>query len=143
MEQTAGMIDRWRAGWQRHGLGMWVATSSLPVDDGDLVGIGGCSIRHYAAWNLGFRLRPRYWGRGLAQEIVRAAVTAALQSRPELPITAYLLAGNARSQRTTELAALRLMWRGPDAGNPDPAAVRLLYADRPLTQGVISLLTRD
>jgi hypothetical protein len=70
-------------------------------------------------------------------------VTAAIESHPELPITAYLLEGNERSSRTTELASLRLVWRGPDVGNPDPAAVRLLYADRHLPENVImSMLAR-
>jgi hypothetical protein len=27
---------------------------------------------------------------------------------------------------------LQLLWRGPDAGNPDPDALRLVYADRPI-----------
>lgn len=143
IEQTAQLVDRWRMAWQRHEIGMWVATSSLPSDFGELVGIGGCAIRHDVAWNLGFRLRPRYWGHGLAQEIISAAVTAATQSHPELPITAYHLEGNERSRRTTELANLRLVWRGPDASNPDATAVRLLYADRPLSEHVVSVLTRD
>jgi hypothetical protein len=34
-----------------------------------------------------------------------------------------------------------LVWRGPDAGNPDPAAVRLVYADRPLPGELLGLVT--
>jgi len=143
VDQTALMVERWRGFWERYGTGMWVATSSQPGDMGQLVGIGGCSVRHDVAWNLGFRLRPHYWGLGLAQEIIRAAVTVALQRNPYLPITAYLLEGNERSRRTTELAGLRLAWRGPDAGNPDPTAIRLLYADRSLPPSVITQLVVD
>jgi hypothetical protein len=33
---------------------------------------------------------------------------------------------------------LSLVWRGPDAGNPDPAAVRLVYADRPLAENLLA-----
>lgn len=141
MAQTEPMIDNWRAAWRRDGLGMWVARSAEPGTEGALVGIGGCFVRYGVAWNLGFRLVPRFWGRGHAQEITAAAIAAAVELRPELAMTAYLLAGNERSQRATERAGLRLVWRGPDAGNPDVRAVRLLYADRDLPPGVVRALT--
>ncbi|TQS43152.1 GNAT family N-acetyltransferase [Cryptosporangium phraense] len=139
VEQTLGMVVRWRSGWAHDGLGMWVARTP----GGELVGIGGCFVRYDVAWNLGYRLRPAFWGRGLAQEIVREAVAAAAELRPDLPMTAYLLEGNLRSQRATERAGLRPVWRGPDAGNPDPRAIRLLYADRDLTASEIAVLTDD
>ncbi|MGW4467681.1 GNAT family N-acetyltransferase [Micromonospora sp. NPDC004704] len=140
-EQTATMVDRWLAGWQRDGLSMWVARSTEPAAEGQLVGIGGCFVRFGVAWNLGFRLHPTFWGQGYAQEIIRAAVAAARDVREDLPLTAYLLKGNTRSQRTTERAGLRQVWRGPDAGNPDPRAIRLLYADRDLSPALVKTLT--
>jgi RimJ/RimL family protein N-acetyltransferase len=139
--QTERMIDNWRAAWRRDGLGMWVARGAEPGSEDALVGIGGCFVRYGVAWNLGFRLVPRFWGRGYAQEISAAAIAGALGRRPELPMTAYLLAGNERSQRATERAGLRLVWRGPDAGNPDLHAVRLLFADRDLSPEVVQALT--
>ena len=140
-EQTEQMINNWRSAWQRDGVGMWVARSSEPPLSGAFVGIGGCFVKSAVAWNLGFRLQPPFWGRGYAREISMTAIAAALRQRPDLPITASVLEGNERSQRTTESVGLRLRWRGPDAGNPDPHAVRLLYADRPLTDRVTRLLT--
>lgn len=142
-DQTEAMIDRWQAAWLRDGLGMWVARSAEPATQGQLVGIGGCFIRCGVAWNLGFRLSPIFWGQGYALEIIRAAVSAAREVRADLPLTAYLLEGNTRSQRTTERAGLRLVWRGPDAGNPDPQAVRLLYADQDLSPALVKALTDD
>jgi RimJ/RimL family protein N-acetyltransferase len=139
--QTAAMISRWRAAWERDGLGMWVARGAGPPAEGRLVGVGGTFIRYGVAWNLGFRLAPDFWSQGYAQELTRAAFGAARQVRPELPLTAYLLEGNTRSQRATERAGLRLIWRGPDAGNPDRGAVRLLYADRDLPSTVLRTLT--
>lgn len=141
--QTERMVAKWLAGWERDRLGMWIARSSLPSIEGTLVGIGGCFLRHGIAWNLGFRLVPRFWGQGYAQEISKAAVAAARHSRPDLPITAYLLEGNERSERATERSGLRLIWRGPDAGNPDGHAVRLLYADCELSDDVIQVLARE
>ncbi len=139
--QTAAMIGRWRAAWDRDGLGMWVARDAAPDTAGTLVGVGGTFIRYGVAWNLGFRLSPARRGQGYAQELTRAAFGAARQVRAELPLTAYLLEGNTRSQRATERAGLHRIWRGPDAGNPDPRAVRLLYADRDLPSTLVRTLT--
>jgi len=142
-DQTAALIERNRAAWHRDGLGMWVARSTEAGTEGDLVGFGGCSLRSGVAWNLGFRLVRSYWGRGLAQEIIAAGVGAVKTVGAALPLTAYLLEGNSRSQRAIERAGLHPVWRGPDAGNPDPGAVRLLYADRELTPSLVAALTEE
>jgi hypothetical protein len=34
-----------------------------------------------------------------------------------------------------------VLWRGPDVGNPDPDAVRLVYADRPLSGELLDRVT--
>lgn len=143
IDQTARMIERWRAAWQRDGLGIWMARAAHSPSQGQLVGIGGCAVRYDVAWNLGYRLCPRFWRRGYAQEIIATAVRAARDLRPDLPVTAYLLEGNSPSQRATERAGLHLVWRGPDAGNPDPEAIRLLYADQDLAPALVRQLTDD
>jgi len=60
---------------------------------------------------------------------------------PRLPVVAYLLEHNHGSRRTAERAGLNLLWRGPDHGNPDPAAVLLIYSDRDLDGHLIAELT--
>ncbi|MFC4017876.1 GNAT family N-acetyltransferase [Micromonospora sp. GCM10011542] len=135
--QTNRMVDNWRAAWRRDGLGMWTAYSA----DSTFVGIGGCFIRYGVAWNLGFRLRPQFWGQGYAQEISAAATTAARSLRADLPMTAHVLEGNERSRRAVERTGLRLTWRGADAGNPDASAIRLLYSDRQLSEETVNALT--
>ena len=40
-----------------------------------------------------------------------------------------------------EKAGLTLVWRGPDAGNPDPDAVRLVYADRRVDGELLDRIT--
>jgi RimJ/RimL family protein N-acetyltransferase len=134
--KTERMIGSWRAAWERDGLGMWTAWAG-----DEFVGIGGCFVRYGVAWNLGFRLRSACWGRGYAQEISAAAMLAARRRDAELPVTAYLLEGNDRSLRAVERTGLRQVWRGPDAGNPDAAAIRLLYSDRPLSPDALKALT--
>jgi len=129
---TRSMLDRAEAGWRAHGLDIWTVRRR-DDPEGVLVGVGGCSIRAGVAWNVYYRLARDAWGHGYAQELVAAGRAAAARLRPELPVVAYLLEHNEGSRRAAERAGFQLVWRGPDAGNPDPAAVRLVYADRPLS----------
>ncbi|MGZ4643601.1 MAG: hypothetical protein ACXVX8_15890, partial [Blastococcus sp.] len=57
---------------------------------------------------------------------------------PDRPVIAYLLEHNVQSRVRAEKAGLSLVWRGPDAGNPDAAAVRLVFADRPLDDALLA-----
>jgi RimJ/RimL family protein N-acetyltransferase len=149
--RTAEGIQHSLGHWARDGLGYWTARlrTALPADQvppglspGAVVGTGGCALRVGTSWwNLYYRFTPAAWGRGLAAELVSAALDAARAVDPDRPIVAYLLEHNAESRRRAERAGLTLVWRGPDAGNPDPAAVRLVYADRPLDAGLLDRIT--
>ena len=104
---------------------------TCPAGGRDVVGTGGCALRVGTTWwNLYYRLTPPAWGWASAAELVTAAIDAAHAVDPDRPVIAYLLEHNAESRGRAEQAGLTLVWRGPDAGNPDPAAVRLVYADR-------------
>jgi RimJ/RimL family protein N-acetyltransferase len=134
---TEELLAHVEESWQVIGLGSWIARD----DEGRLVGTGGCDLRLGLAWNLGYRLARDAWGQGFAQEIIRAAVAATQEVRADMAVTAYLLEHNVRSRAAAERAGLELVWTGPDAGNPDRDAVRLLYADRPLSRIVLRELT--
>ena len=127
LSTTAAALDRWLADWREHGLGAWVVR-----EGGAVVGHGGCAVRQGAFWNLGYRFAPEVQGRGLATELAGAAVEVARATRPELPVVAYLLEHNRGSAAVAEKVGLTLRHCGPDAGNPDPSAVRLVLADREL-----------
>jgi RimJ/RimL family protein N-acetyltransferase len=134
--------------WERTGLGIWTARlrADLPEErvpaglaPGAVVGMGGCAVPRDACWwNLYYRLTPPAWGHGLAGELAAEAMAAAREVDPALPIIASLLEHNLESKRRAERSGLTLVWRGPDAGNPDPDAVRLVYADRPLGEEVLA-----
>ncbi|CAH0277386.1 hypothetical protein SRABI91_03825 [Rhodococcoides fascians] len=127
---TQRMVQNWTAQWRRDGLSTWIVREH----GSDMIsGYGGCSIRQNAFWNLGYRLHPDAQGKGYAAEMSRTAVECAYRTRPEMPVVAYLLEHNLSSARVAERAGLKLVSRGPDIGNPDPEAIRLVYADRPLT----------
>jgi RimJ/RimL family protein N-acetyltransferase len=107
-----------------------------------VIGTGGCALRVGTSWwNLYYRLTPAAWGRGLAAELVDAALEAAHAVAPDRPVVAYLLEHNVQSRGRAERAGLTLVWRGPDAGNPDAAAVRLVYADRPVSNDLLARIT--
>ena len=135
--QTVALVDRELVSWREHGLGSWVVRS---VDDptGPLLGLAGCRWHVGPAWNLGYRFARACWGRGLASEVVSAALVRAAAVAPDLPVVAYLVEHNTGSRRTAGRAGLMPVWRGPDVGNPDPAAVRLVMADRPVSGAVLT-----
>ncbi|WP_388001679.1 GNAT family N-acetyltransferase [Georgenia deserti] len=134
--QTLKQLTSFAADWERDGLGYWNAHRR---DNGAFVGIGGVRLRHGGIWNLYYRVAPGQQRQGFAVEISRAAVDTAAQIHPEAPVTAYLLEHNHASRATAERVGLSLVWRGPDAGNPDADAVRLVYADRPLTDAQLEI----
>ncbi|MPQ99012.1 GNAT family N-acetyltransferase [Modestobacter sp. I12A-02628] len=137
------VVDRWR----HSGLDYWTARlrTDLPagtvpagLQPGAVVGTGGCALRSGTRWwNLYYRFTPAAWGHGLVAELVHTALDAARSVDPELPVIAYLLEHNVASRRRAERSGLTCVWRGPDAGNPDPDAVRLVYADRPLSEDLL------
>lgn len=135
-EKTAAQITRQVEAWEQNGLGYWTAWTS----DGSFAGVGGCSVNAGVAWNVYYRFAPEAQGKGFALELVRAAIPAARELRPDLPVTALLLEHNLASKSVAEKSGLDLVWRGPDEGNPDPNAVRLVYADRNLTPEVLRMI---
>jgi RimJ/RimL family protein N-acetyltransferase len=136
LEDTRHLVERYLAGWEANGVDVWVVRDT---STGALVGMGGPSLRGDLAWNIYYRLTPSAWGRGYAQEIIAAARDAVSATGRDLPLVASLLEHNEGSRRAARRAGLELVWRGPDAGNPDPDAVRLLFADRPLSADALRL----
>lgn len=132
----ATMVGSSRRRFARDGLAYW---SVRDVEDGPVVGRGGCVLPDEALdadpsgrgwWNLYYRFDQRVLRRGYATEMGAAAIEAAHDVAPERPVLAFLVEHNVASRRTAEKLGLRLVWRGPDADNPDPDAVRLVFLDR-------------
>lgn len=99
-------------------------------------------MRQDAFWNLGYCFAPEAQGRGFATGLARAAVDAARERRPELPVVAYLLENNPASAAVARKVGLALCHRGLDAGNPDPSAQRLVFADRALGDAELAATMR-
>jgi RimJ/RimL family protein N-acetyltransferase len=136
--QTVARIERWLDGWRANGLDTWV----VRLRGGDaLIGYGGCSLRG-EVWNLGYRLAPDVHGRGYATELAAEAMRHARALDAGRPIVARLLEHNKASERVAINVGMTLVYRGADAGNPDPSAVRRIYADRTLTAAQLAGVVR-
>lgn len=136
LEQTRDLLDFMIAGWAADGLSFW----TVRTDDGEYIGYGGPRLIHDGqVWNVGYRIRPEFWGRGIGRRIAVSAIDAIHAHDPDRPVTAKLLEHNEASRRTAESAGLALVWRGPEAGIP--GAIRLVYADRELTAEQLTAVT--
>jgi ribosomal-protein-alanine N-acetyltransferase len=96
-------LHGWIDDWSDHGFGYWSVRSTA---DGEVVGFAG--VRH-SQWlaqpvlNLYYRFRPDTWGRGLATEAARHAVSL---SAVHVPVLARTRPANIASQRTALAAGL-------------------------------------
>ena len=138
-QQTEDLVSRYVTAWEQDHLGYWVAETL----DGAFAGIGGCSRKSGPAWNLYYRFRPEFQGRGLATELALQALQAAKYVNPGLPLVALLLEHNRASEAVAKKIGLRLVWRGPAVETHEMNMTRLIYADRSLSTKTIHELRRD
>jgi RimJ/RimL family protein N-acetyltransferase len=74
--ETDGFLARTIGHYEHDGVGPWAA---VPKASGDVVGYIGLSVPHFLpevlpAVEVGWRLHPDWWGRGLATEGARAGI---------------------------------------------------------------------
>lgn len=123
---TAVLLQTWLAEWDEVGLSTWAVEL-----DGRLVGNAGVMPRG-GWWNVGFRLAPEAWGRGIATGAVRRAIAAAHEKEPSWPVVARSMEHNVASGRVSEAAGLSRVWSGLVPGVDQPESVRVIHADREL-----------
>jgi RimJ/RimL family protein N-acetyltransferase len=136
--ETAAMIADLEQEWRQAGLSQWVVRAAARWDDvalGDVIGVGGVSPRADGWWNLGYRLAPRAWGRGLAVQISLEAIEMGRRLRPSWPVVARLLSNNPGSERVSRRAGLHEVWRGTSVHDAD--LDRLVLADRDLDPALL------
>jgi RimJ/RimL family protein N-acetyltransferase len=138
--ESARAIERSMESRRVHGFGHCAVVLREPVGDlapGSFLGSAGAAMLPFDAWNLGYRLAPEAWGHGLAGEAAQISLGAARRARPEIPVTARVLANNPASIRVLERLDLELVWQGASraapAGPDDTTHLeRLVFSDRPL-----------
>ena len=137
-DESVAMVSQSESQFALHGLGYW---SIRDRPGGPVVGRGGCTVPTGRMWwNLYYRFATSLHGRGYATETGLRALEAARDVQPDRPVLAHLLEHNTASRRTAERLGMRLAWRGPDRPNPDPEAIRLVYADREPTGELLAAI---
>ncbi|MFK4482111.1 MULTISPECIES: GNAT family N-acetyltransferase [unclassified Curtobacterium] len=116
---SVDMVQRKIGGRARHGLGSWAVRTAA---DHAFVGVGGVDMTAGGVWNLGYRLAPSAWGQGFASEIALAAVRAAADTAPDVPVTGRVLTNNPASAAVLRRAGLSLVWQGAPGVQTSSAA---------------------
>jgi RimJ/RimL family protein N-acetyltransferase len=90
--------------------------------------VGGLGLTpHARAFELGYWLDRKYWGRGYATEAVGAAVNFGLTALSMRQIVAFVFMGNPASTRV--LSRLGFAYRGLDESTPDHKNRKVLRYD--------------
>jgi RimJ/RimL family protein N-acetyltransferase len=104
----------------RHQIGRrWMAYEGATVE---FVGWFGLNRSGVDAYEVGYRLRRRAWGRGLATEGTRALINAAFRQLGAQRVCAQTMAVNTRSRRMMERCSMKHVrtfhrtWDHPIAG---------------------------
>jgi len=103
-EQSDALVDRIEAHFDQHGFGLWAAESRAA---GDFIGFIGLAIPRFEAAftpcvEIGWRLDPAHWGKGLATEGAQAVVRHAFDVVGLDEIVSLTVPGNVRSRRVME-----------------------------------------
>ncbi|GAA3340975.1 GNAT family N-acetyltransferase [Curtobacterium pusillum] len=137
---TVDLVQRKIGGRARHGLGSWAVRAAA---DNAFLGVGGVDMTSAGMWNLGYRLAPSAWGNGYATEVALAAVAAAHDVAPDVPVTGRVLTNNPASAAVLERAGLSLVWQGQTSA-PLPVGVdRQVWADRALSRTELAWLVAN
>jgi RimJ/RimL family protein N-acetyltransferase len=117
-EESAELLDRIVRHWDEHGFGLWAL---VPREEPwACIGFAGLAIPSFLpavlpAVEVGWRLAPQWWGRGLATEAARASVDYGFE---RLGLRSIVSIIDARNDRSLAVAARLGMRRGPDRLHP-------------------------
>lgn len=131
-DETAQFLDRMVRHWDEHGFGLWaVVPRSEP--GARCIGFAGLAIPSFLpavlpAVEVGWRIAPAWWGRGLATEAARASVEFGFERLGLRSIVSIIDPGNAASLRVAEKLGMR---PGRDRVHPlTRRRLRVMQADR-------------
>ncbi len=108
-EISSEMIDDFEREFRAVGFGPWVVELPGELPFGGFVGLMrvGSDIPCAPAVEVGWRLTPRAWGRGIAFEAATAALRFGFEQAGLDEIVAYTSALNVRSRRLMERLGMR------------------------------------
>ena len=103
-EESAALLQRIGDHWREHGYGLWAVE---PREGGGCIGFAGLAIPSFLpavlpAVEVGWRLAPAWWGRGLATEAARASVAYGFEALGLRSVVSVIDPANVRSLRVAE-----------------------------------------
>ena len=130
--ETAEQLDRIVRHWDEHGFGLWAV---VPREgDAECIGFVGLAIPSFLpavlpAVEVGWRLAPAWWDRGLATEAARASVAYGFE---DLELRSIVSLIDERNVRSLRVAARLGMRPGADRLHPiTRRRLRVMKLDRP------------
>lgn len=110
-DETADFLDTVVRRWDEHGFGLW-AVVPRAEPGASCIGFAGLAIPSFLpevlpAVEVGWRLAPAWWGRGLATEAARASVEFGFERLGLRSIVSIIDPGNAASLRVAEKLGMR------------------------------------
>jgi len=110
-EESAALLERIEAHWREHGYGLWAVEPRDEPDPG-CIGFTGLAIPSFLpdvlpAVEVGWRLHPAWWGRGLATEAAHAAIAYGVEALALRRVVSIIDAANTRSLRVAEKLGMR------------------------------------
>jgi RimJ/RimL family protein N-acetyltransferase len=133
-EESADFLDRAVRHWDEHGFGLWAV---VPREEGaPSIGFAGLAIPSFLpvilpAVEVGWRLAPAWWGRGLATEAARASIAFGFERLGLRSIVSVIDPRNERSLRVAEKLGMRA---APDRVHPvTRRRLRVMQLGRPET----------
>jgi RimJ/RimL family protein N-acetyltransferase len=125
-EETERFLASKQAQWARYGFGSWAAVLK---EDGRLIGYIGLAVPEWLpevlpAVEVGYRLHPDHWGRGLATEGASASLDYGFRTLALDRIIGIFTPENAASGRVMEKLGLRHRGMARDPQWKIPLVVR-------------------
>jgi len=108
-DQTAEAVAWIERHYQKHGYGVWAV--EVP-GQAPFIGFIGLSVPSFETSftpcvEIGWRLAPPWWGKGLATEGARAALAFGFERLGLSEIVSFTVPGNVRSRRVMEKLGMR------------------------------------
>lgn len=125
------LLQAWLAHWEASGFGHWAI--ALRQQPEQVIGFGGLmqrSVGGVEGLHLYFRFDPKYWGLGLASEMVMASLIRAFEQLGAETVLAVVTAANMPSRKTLERIGFLLKSSQADVPGQPPHLVYEMTAPR-------------
>jgi len=99
--QSESRLQKWIDDWQAFGIGFWLFAG---IDDGIVAGHAGLfpSRQIPGRVELGYTVKPKFWGMGYATEMARAVIAVAFNELGLESVVANAMPENVASRRVLE-----------------------------------------